>query len=59
MSEVPHETPSAERNSAKFWKWVRAILRKLINRKTLSCAMTIVLLIDRVLRVIRRLLGDS
>lgn len=59
MRVKPSDTPSAERNSAKFWKWVRAILRKLINRRTLSLAMTIALWIDRFLRVIRRIVGDN
>lgn len=59
MLDDPGDTPSAERNSAKFWKWVRAILRKLITRKTFLLAMTVVLWIDRLLRVIRRLLGDN
>ncbi|MBB5054429.1 hypothetical protein HNQ36_004431 [Afipia massiliensis] len=58
MVDSTNDPPSAERNTAKFWKWVRALLRKLVNRKTILLALSILLSIDRVLRALKRLLGD-
>lgn len=58
MSVTTNDPPSAERNNAKFWKWVRVILRKLVNRRTLLLALWVVLWIDRFMRAVKRLLGD-
>jgi hypothetical protein len=58
MAIEANDPPSAERNSAKFWRWVRAMLRKLINRKTFFFAVSVILWVDRILRTIKRLLGD-
>jgi len=58
MTLTNTDPPSAERNTAKFWKWVRAALRVLINRKTFLTALTVLLWADRLLRAAKRLLGD-
>jgi hypothetical protein len=58
MSTTANDPPNAERNIAKFWKWVRAKSRKLIARKTLLIALSIIVWADRFFRAIKRLFGD-
>jgi hypothetical protein len=58
MSTTVTDPPSAERNSAKFWKWIRAVLRRLVTRRTLVFALSAIVWFDRLLRAIRRLFGD-
>lgn len=58
MSTTANDPPSAERNIAKFWKYVRATLRKLVTRKTFLVALSIVMWADRLFRALKRLFGD-
>ncbi|KZD21865.1 hypothetical protein [Tardiphaga robiniae] len=58
MSTTASDPPGAERNTAKFWKWVRARLRKLVTRKTLLIALSIIVWADRFFRAMKRLFGD-
>jgi hypothetical protein len=58
MVSTNGDPPSAERNIAKFWRWVRAVLRTLVNRRTFLLALTILLWADRLLHAAKRLLGD-
>ena len=47
------DPPSAERKSTEFWKWVRGIFRKLVARRTLIIAFSIVLWTARVVRLLK------
>ncbi|MGH6876907.1 MAG: hypothetical protein ACREHV_05935 [Rhizomicrobium sp.] len=57
---MSHKTgpPGVGRSSAKFWRQVRGCGRKLVNRKTLITAFQIVLWTERIVRVVKRLVGD-
>jgi hypothetical protein len=52
------DPPSDERKRAEFWKRVRGICRKLVNRQTFMLAVRVVNLMVRVAELLKRLLGD-
>ena len=52
------DPPSDERKRAEFWKRVRGICRKLVNRQTLMIAIRAIELVVRVAEILNRLFGD-
>ena len=58
MVETTPDPPDDERNTAKFRKWVRAAMRNLVSRKTFFLALSIIFWGDRLMRALKRLLGD-
>lgn len=58
MVETTPDPPSAERITAKFRKQVGKLMRQLVSRRTFVLALSIVLWTDRIVRALKRLLGD-
>jgi hypothetical protein len=52
------DPPSDERKRAEFWKWVRGICRKLVNRQTFMIAIRVIKLVMRVAEIVNELFGD-
>ncbi len=49
--------PSNERKFAEFWKRWRGYVRVLVNRKTLMTALSILLWVVRIARLLRQMFG--
>jgi hypothetical protein len=46
------DPPSDEREKADTWKWLRALARKLVTRKTLLLAFDVLLLVIKIIKII-------
>ncbi|MEA2992007.1 MAG: hypothetical protein QOD40_927, partial [Alphaproteobacteria bacterium] len=51
------DPPSAERKFTGFWCRARGLFRKLVNRRTLMTAFSVVLWTTRVVRLLRQMIG--
>jgi hypothetical protein len=52
------DPPSDERKRAEFWKRVRGICRKLVNRQTFLIALRAIELVVRIAKLVNELFGD-
>lgn len=55
---VTTDPPGDERKRAEFWKRVRGLFRKLVNRRTFMIAILAIKLIVRVAALLNKLFGD-
>ncbi|MBB4391346.1 hypothetical protein [Bradyrhizobium ottawaense] len=52
------DPPNYERKRSVFWKRVRGFGRNLVNRQTFMIAMRLIVLVERIAKLLNRLFGD-